>query len=335
MGTEQGSTAVRNLRRKFRREIVNRLVYNFEDRLGIKSNVMTPTGNKGSKLLYQFKIDLLKKIWTVTGKDYSSELKENDVTFTNIVSQTIQDYQTRLKSGDDTSRNKEIYDTYVMLVQFDNLLSSEINFIKIKDAFRKGTSLGVDMYDYVGATMKRDSSYGQETASTSDYTGSIVKLLLDEMFPIHQENGEIINGEFLTEDSFNRAMSELKNWLRYSDKVDSSLKEKFLTDFSEFDISEAIDKFLKHSKRAETSNDRIIRNTLYTIKKYIFTKGGGFSQEIIGSFKRHVKDNYSQVYDEYGFDLSEGGILPSETTDFLVKRQARNVSKIVRSQVNM
>lgn len=335
MGTEQGSTAVRNLRRKFRREIVNRLVYNFEDRLGIKSNVMTPTGNKGSKLLYQFKIDLLKKIWTVTGKDYSSELKENDVTFTNIVSQTIQDYQTRLKSGDDTSRNKEIYDTYVMLVQFDNLLSSEINFIKIKDVFRKGTSLGVDMYDYVGATMKRDSSYGQETASTSDYTGSIVKLLLDEMFPIHQENGEIINGEFLTEDSFNRAMSELKNWLRYSDKVDSSLKEKFLTDFSEFDISEAIDKFLKHGKRAETSNDRIIRNTLYTIKKYIFTKGGGFSQEIIGSFKRHVKDNYSQVYDEYGFDLSEGGILPSETTDFLVKRQARNVSKIVRSQVNM
>jgi hypothetical protein len=62
MGTEQGSTAVRNVRRKFRREIVNRLIYDFEDKIGIRANVMTPTGNKGSKLLYQFKIELLQKI---------------------------------------------------------------------------------------------------------------------------------------------------------------------------------------------------------------------------------------------------------------------------------
>jgi hypothetical protein len=94
-----------------------------------------------------------------------------------------------------------------MLIQFDNLLSSEIDFIKIKDAYRKGTVIGIDMYDYVGSTMKRDTAYGQETAATSDYTGSIVKLLLDEMFPIHQENGDIIIGEYLTEESFNRAMA--------------------------------------------------------------------------------------------------------------------------------
>jgi hypothetical protein len=55
----------------------------------------------------------------------------------------------------------------------------------------------------------------------------------------------------------------------------------------------------------------------------------------MGSFKRHVKDNYSETYEEYGFDLAAGGIVPSETTDYLVRRQERNVSKIIRSQVNM
>ena len=335
MGTEQGSTAVRNVRRKFRREIINRLIYNFEDKIGIRANVMTPTGNKGSKLLYQFKIELLQKIWAITGKDYSEDLKENEITFTNIISQTIQDYQTRLKSGDDTSRNADVYDAYVMLIQFDNLLSSEIDFIKIKDAYRKGTVIGIDMYDYVGSTMKRDTAYGQETAATSDYTGSIVKLLLDEMFPMHQENGDIIIGEYLTEESFNRAMAWLKNWLRYSNDVDSTLKSNFLNNFSEFDIADAIDAYIKYDKQTPTRNDRIIRDTLYTIRKYIFTKGSGFPQEIMGSFKRHVKDNYSETYEEYGFDLAAGGIKPSETTDYLVRRQEKNVSKIIRSQVNM
>ena len=109
----------------------------------------------------------------------------------------------------------------------------------------------------------------------------------------------------------------------------------FLNNFSEFDIADAIDAYIKYDKQTSTRNDRIIRDTLYTIRKYIFTKGSGFPQEIMGSFKRHVKDNYSETYEEYGFDLAAGGIKPSETTDYLVRRQERNVSKIIRSQVNM
>jgi hypothetical protein len=110
------------------------------------------------------------------------------------------------------------YESYVILKNFDSLLKTHVDIVSINKGYDNSPIVDRDMYEYKGPSMKRDASIGKESADANDYTGSIVKLLLDDYFP------EVVNGQpdptlKIGLVGFNRVMTHVIEWVEDSKNI--------------------------------------------------------------------------------------------------------------------
>lgn len=226
------------------------------------------------------------------------------------------------------------YESYVILKNFDNLLKSHIDIVKINDAYNGSSYISRDMYEYKGPSMKRDASIGKESADANDYTGSIVKLLLDDYFP------EIVNGRpdptlKIGLVGFNRVMTHVIDWVENSGdrSVFNELNKGSLTNWELI-----LNKFSNTVKNDQSVYMSILKSKLEGIRNYIFAKDANLPYDIINSFNRHVRDVYGQNYSEYVFSRSTSGgnsVHNDITNDYFIDVQLKNVLRVVQSKVDL
>lgn len=326
-----GSIAMNRTIREFEDEIVKRLIYDQEHRKGIDTSIVLPNGvSIVNHKLIAFKKELLQKLWNITGIDRSGNYN-SDEEFTQMVNLTLKDFEFLLMSRSD--EYIDAYGDYIKLKAFDTLLKG-LDFVVIKDAYKNSRFIGANMYDYRGPQMKRDASIGKETAEISDYTGSVIKLLLKNCFRrIKKVNGQSKPGAFITEVSFNRAMTEVIKWYMYEDGayIDPSGYEKLLSGDKDLDYGSLIDIYLaNHTSR--TMYQSIIESILNGAREQIFSRDSGLTSYIMGCFQRHLQDVFSQVYLQYGENINTKAVENKVTTDYFVELQSNNIENIVRIQ---
>lgn len=327
--TSEGRIAHNKMINAFKTNIIKRLIYDYETRTSPNLTNDINGVNPVNQILFDYKQELMRTLWDTLGIDYSQEYAD-DKQFTKQVAQTLSAFEKSLHKKD----VMRAYESYVILKNFDNLLNTHIDIVGINKGYKNSPYISRDMYEYKGPSMKRDASIGKESADANDYTGSIVKLLLDDYFP------EIVNGQpdptlKIGLVGFNRVMTHVIDWVENSG--DRNLINE-LNKGSKTNWDEILSKFSKSIKDSSSVYMSILKSKLEGIRTYIFAQDANLPYDVINSFNRHVRDVYGQNYSEYVFSRSSSGgnsVHNSLTNDYFVDVQLKNMLRLVQSKVDL
>lgn len=327
--TSEGRIAHNKMVNTFKKNIIKRLIYDYETKSSPNLSDDVNGVSAVNKILFNYKQELMRDIWKVLGVDYSEDYS-GDRQFTKQLVKTLSAYEKSLHKKD----VMRAYESYVILKNFDNLLKTHVDVVSINRGYDNSSIVSRDMYEYKGPSMKRDASIGKESADANDYTGSIIKLLLDDYFP------EVINGQpdptlKIGLVGFNRVMTHVIEWVENSKntKLISELNKGYKCDW---DI--ILDAFENDIRGKQGPYVSILKSKLSGIRNYIFNKDANLPYDIINSFNRHVRDVYGQNYSEYVFSRSTSGgnaVHNAITNDYFVDVQLKNVLRIVQSKVDL
>lgn len=211
--------------REFTNRIIESTVYNYNTNEFIDAEATSKELDGYSQLnlkLLQYKIDLVN---TITSNHYSLEDYYEDGT-TNIsidklnraISNAILLYEQFLATS--TTIDKEQYQAYVILKNFNKLIEERTPFIKIKKEFENTSTHGVDMYEYHGPNVKHRVSFttNEHISATSQYS-DLAKILLN-YFPEYLSKP--ITDKNIGTDGFVSVMMHFKSALIYGDDKDLS-----------------------------------------------------------------------------------------------------------------
>ncbi len=134
---KNGYVRLSNMTKRFFEDIISKTVFNKDT-----GSFFRPTTNSINQALYDYKVELLNKLWNFTGKSYMAELVANEDNLTLVISRTLSDFATMSTiDGADT-----IWDDYIILKQFDKLLNDYAPFIKKDAAFENTNYQSKNMY---------------------------------------------------------------------------------------------------------------------------------------------------------------------------------------------
>jgi hypothetical protein len=200
----EGRIAHNKMLNRFKIEMIRRLIYDYKTGKSVDATAILPNGSTNiNQILYDFKVELMQELWKAMNVDWSEEYVDENQ-FTKQVVMTLNAFE----RNQHKSEVMKAYESYVILKNFDSLIDHHFDIITVADAFKNSAVIGKDMYEYKGPSMKRDASIGKESTDADDYTGSVLKLLLNDYFP------EVVNG---ADDptmkiglvGFNRVMTEV------------------------------------------------------------------------------------------------------------------------------
>ena len=164
----------------FRKRIVESAIYDVNEKRLLNSGYVDPISGLDTVnlALTNYRLELAKSLWEILYPDteFSYDFK-SDIDFTNRINKVLNAYQTR---GSEADPSGDKFGTYLLLKNFDSLLNSEFRgLFEIKQKYKNNGRLAEDMYTYTGGTINVTSLYGDEYADASDYSGKLVKIMLD------------------------------------------------------------------------------------------------------------------------------------------------------------
>ena len=293
---KNGYVRLSNMTSRFFEDIISRTL--FDKTTG---GFFRPTTSSVNQALYDYKVELLNKLWAFTGKPHQAELVSTD-NLTLVISRTLSDFtqMSQIEGAD------AVWDDYIILKQFDKLLNDYAPFIKKDAAFENTSYQSKSMYRWDPSGTYRQSWTDSEDSDISKTTSPLVRLLAD-YFTCADANGTEIKRPigFTT---FNIAMATLARWLhenrqwRDVENVSRDIRKNGLS----ADLGKAIDVYIQHAN----PNDSL-KEVLYGIKKHVFNKNSAIPLSIKQAFAnqffitaKYSYMAYRQAYSEGQFDVS-------------------------------
>ena len=318
---QNGYVRLSNMTTRFFDDIVSRALFN-------KSTgaFYRPTTDSVNAALYDYKVELLHKLWDFTGKSYEVELISNDENLTSVISRTLSDFA----NLSNTKEADAYWDDYIILKQFDKLLSDYAPFIKKDAAFKNTSAQSKKMYIWDPSGTYRQSWTDSEDSDISKTTSPLVRMLAD-YFTCADASGREINRPigFTT---FNIAMATLATWLRenrldiYVDEVNRDIRKNGLN----ADFGRAIDVYIERGN----PNDSL-KEVLYGLKKHIFKKNIAIPTSIRDAFANQffLTAKYSYMAYRQNFDDGDYDVSGQYLEDSFIDLKTSSLMRTVQNKV--
>ncbi len=253
----------------------------------------TQDGSKLTKCqanLVSFKTELINNLLRTMGKPEVVEDYDISVeAYTNLVKGTLMDFETYLKSADqELLESNGIYDSYVILKNFDRLIDKYASYIKIDKSYSVKGLEGVYKYSLEPKVEHFSGFSGKdESANIMNQVSNLAETIL-RIIPEVEENGHILETSSVGVAGFNGAMESLKQALLYSDTFGENGRdfrnayvkqaEVLLDPNSEYNIRTIIEAFINanrsNNKRSATAFGEFrqvyLHNKLRGIEKFLF-----------------------------------------------------------------
>ena len=285
--------------------------------------------------LYEYKLELLRNLWSVTGMNHESEITPE--TFNSIINQTI------LEFGDvsNTERANTYYNDYIILKRFNELLSKYTPFIKINPAYRNLDEHGVDMYYWDPSGKYRSNWTNKEDVDVEKITSPVVKILLDYFPTVSVSDVDLPKKIGFT--TFNTVMSTILTWIHQNRTLNLKAKriaEGIRHEGLSYNFNNMIDVYMQEN----SSLNEGMKDVLRGIKKYIFSETSTMPLTLRQAFANQffITAKYSYIsyrleYDSKGrkFDVSgkylEDGFVDTKRSALmrLVKTRVRHLRNAI------
>lgn len=304
----------------FKKNIVERVLYDKDAKRLIRPDSITDALLNRTLLnqrLFEYKLRLINDIYEKLhgDKNHFGDLEESD--FENVMSRTLTEYQNKQSIIDPSG---ELFATYMVLKNFDALLESEFkNVIRIKSGYEN--RIGIDMYEFEGGKVEYDSSWGDEYADASDYSGSLIKVLLEYF---HGREPVSIGGKIIWRDTdksigfatFSNLMTRVKEWAETTTRSDI---QRIVHGDINTNWANLIDEFLKDNKRRLTTDEI---SALEGIKYYLLDDNNEqLKTMFVNQAKKTVRYRYLTVKPRYNPKTGKVEMTTIEMTDRLVDIQ--------------
>lgn len=281
-----GGSGYMRMESKFKRELLSTSILNInpstEEFSYINGNdikVGTTTNTQWNILKY--KESLLNKL---RDTKITLDTTLSDFEYTSIVDSTISAFETKLNT-EDVTRDSDIYDSYVILKNFDRLLKKNASYINIDKSYEKNKLEGIHKYSLNPRVEHYSGFSSNEGADIMNQVSNLADTILS-IIPDVNERGEALNSS-IGLSGFNGAMQTLKSAILYGNNLGENSKD-FRAMYTRgagsiidgtYSLAEAIDSFIDNNKvpvQEGTSGftefrQAYLHNKLRGIKQYLLS----------------------------------------------------------------
>lgn len=332
------ASAYTNLKRDFARKIVSNSIFDIDTYTFIDANAdaIDNAGNAVglSNLNYnilKYKYDLINTIrTTIHQPNVNFDPNISDEAFTNIVNETLQLY-------DNYNEEKQsVFNAYVQLLKFDELLKNNTPFIVKRNAYKNSVYQHKDAYQYKGPTVNHFYKFGDESADAFGQASDLAKVLLNVLPELNSENDPISNTSIGLE-GFTSAMSSLKNALMYP--IPGSIMVEVSPEVykgAQANMSSVLDTYitwLQNSGRLPENRRTFLITKLRAIKHFIYDSN--IDQNIKNMFTAMFLKNVPVNYQAYQYDFSEHALKGNNLKSGLVNIQKGKLQDMIKSSIRI
>lgn len=326
-------TAFRQMEHRFKKDIVSKSIFDIDSREFIDISKMDNASKLDllNKNLTDYKFELINNIRSViTGQTVDVDYTLSGSDFTALIEETK-----KLFENYNGERRSEIYDDYVILSKFDDLLKQFVPFIKTKPIYENTTNSYTDQYEYLGPNVKHFTSFiSSDYADAFKQASDLARVLLDVIPEISQRNVPIPDTSIKLE-GFTSAMASLKTALMYPlagspmTKLSSELYKG-----AEIDMSRVLGTYINWISTAKNINDErksYLITKLRAIKHYIYDSN--MNQSVKDMFTAMFFKNVPVKYQSYQYDMDSGKVIGKNLNQSLTNIQKYRLQDVITSSI--
>lgn len=335
-GRDTPAVAFNRMMKKFHDRVMSKLVFDLNTKRQIKVSEIIPEQGV-DRLNYElllYKKELLKRIAEFTNSSIDN-ISEESGELTKTINRVLSDYV----NNKHAVGAEKVYDEFIILSNFDKLLESEFDWIKVKPAFKKGVAHGRDMYLYSDPKVKHRTSFDSDKmVGTNEQTSNYLKRLLDYIPVVDEEYNPI---EWKQEDStinwtvgfgnFERVITTIKDWLYNKPELESKFRKEYRKG-ADGDFDSIFNEYL--SKAAKTSEfGTSLTGEARAIQKYLLGEDTDreIKELIVAQMYKTVECRYI-VYDQQWDPNTKHYVLKRKTLrDHVVETQSIRLQTQIRS----
>ena len=249
--------------------------------------------------LFDYKLELIKQIFSESGAENFQFFMEIEPLIKEAISDQdwsrvdfiLTELQNAVKMMENVPDN--VYDAYVMLINFDKLLKQECPYIEIDS--RYGDNDSIQKYKYIGANVSHFTGWtSSEFANSMDQASMLVKAILDYI-PEVNEYGPI-EGSSIGLSGFYSVMTALRNTLLYHAEGELLELRKNLIKGAKVDMVELIDAYIEYLQ-SPTQNTGNVSSFYDSHKTYLIGKLNGIRNFIFNSnIDKELKDIFNNMF---------------------------------------
>lgn len=337
VGRVTPTVAFNRMMYKFHDRIMSKLVFDLETKRQIKVTEMLSEYNldKLNFELLQYKKELIRNIAEFTHSDISELDTADNNTFAKILNNVLLDYSNQKKNDNSES----VYDDYIVLANFNELLESEFDWIKVKSVYLQSKTHGLDMYTYSDPKVKHRKSFDSDKmVGAEEQTSNYLKRLLDYIpivdadgNPVTWQEGDTTVRWTVGYGNFERVITTIKDWLYTDPNVRSKIRKEYKKG-AEGDFDSIIQEYIDNGMRTAEYGTSL-SNELYAIKKYLLGNDTDWEikELIISQMYKTVECRYV-VYDQHWDPNTKKFILKRKILrDHIVESQSLKLQSQIRS----
>ena len=322
LNKQNGYVRLSNMTERFFEDVISKTLFN-----KTTGAFYRPTTESVNNALYNYKVELLNKLWNFTGKSYNDELVADEDNLTGVIAKTISDFA----NLSNTSEADALWDDYIILKQFDKLIDEYTPFIKKNSAYSNTNYQGRNMYVWDPSGTYRQNWTDSEDSDIVNVTSPLTRMLAD-YFTCADANGNEINKPigFTT---FNIAMSTLATWLHENRGLNinvSEINKDIRKNGINADFAKAIDVYIETAK----PNDSL-KEVLWGIKKHIFRKNNAIPATIRNAFANQffLTAKYSYMAYRQNYDKGDHKINGQYLEDSFINIKTASLMRILQNKV--
>lgn len=307
-----------NMTRRFFEDVISKTVFDKSS-----GKYFVPSTGSVNEALYQYKKELLNRIWNFTGISHENEIDEDD--FGIVISKTLAEY----KQLEGIEGYDSVYDDYVILKRFDKLIRDFVPFVKMDAAFVGTDQHARNMYVYDPSGTYRQNWTDSEDASIEKAASPLVKLLA-EYFTTATADGTPL-GVSIGFMRYNAVMSTVFRWMQ-ENRINSDVKklrEDIWKKGINADFGNIIDTYIRLANPSDNE-----KQILWGIKKYVFDKYSNIPSVIRNAFANQafIQAKYSYIAYRQNFNANMG-VEGQYLEDSFIDTRSRSLHRVIQSKV--
>lgn len=286
-----------------------------------------------NKRLFDYKKELLNNIAKYINEVVDPNIdrlldKDIEAIFNDIISK----FENVINNYDQNNQKfKNVYNSYVILKTFDDLINSSIQFIQIDPKYINSSIYSRNRYIYIGPKMRFYTGFSSdEFADIEDSVSKVTELILNNSSKV-DDKGKDIPHTSITTKEFNSVITKLWAWAKESKnpKVQEELNKQTLAD-----VSKIISIYKNELANNRIKSDYIIFNVdvLNGIQKHIYDSNLDpqfklMFTNLANKIIRPIYASYSENKKSKSSKKKKSEEEKPKTTDLIVKNLTERVIK--------
>lgn len=327
------ASAYTNLKRDFSRKIVSMSIFDIDSESFVDANAVDEeTGLTILNLnILKYKYKLINDIRTaIHAPIVNFDPNVSDEALTNDINETLQLYENYNED------KQSIYNSYVQLLKFDDLIKDNTPFIIKRNIYKNSAYQHKDVYQYKGPTVKHFYKFGDESANAFEQASDLARVLLNTL-PELNDSLIPINNTSIGLEGFTSAMSSLKNALMYP--IPGSIMTKVSSEVyrgAKANMSEALDTYitwLQSNNQLPANRRTFLITKLRAIKHYIYDSN--LDENIKNMFTAMFIKNVPVNYQAYQYDFTDHKLKGDNLKSGLINVQKGKLQDMIKSSIRI